>query len=682
MIAITNEAGLSLKLDADQGLTLERSAGWLQDEVLPGAKSYPIEFPIKPNEAFLQSGYRPDSARPFMEFAVTVKLANVLYRRCLLSYKVTNGKGSGYLKIDGGEVFSKLKKLTLQDVLTDEVVLTSFSLDPLQLKLKKIAAMAPGDFPLTFFPIRNEAFFEEGLKGKITGVVQQPYVNAWGQLPGGGYGFLLDSESVKGYPISPQFYLTWVLKRIFAWAGYRITGDWIGDAEIKMLVILNQTAISRKSPGLLTPNVTSSAIAGQHVPKMSVGDFLMDIRKEFGLLFDFDGNLQTVTIRSFKQILRTPARDLSKYIAGNYDIDGPSGVGYSLKEGIDSQDELFKDEDGNAIPGATFTIGGSPGSDRTEVTLPVCATQYVYEPAPMGGYWMVPLLRQAGNALDFYYQLSDRYPDKPKKGETSPQLKNDIGLRLVSYRGMVQSSNGSLYPLGTPDVRDGRQVKISQKGTRLGGNNGLWRSDLSVFYYFRDQTRPVTIPLDLPVALAASLKFYEPIGLRLSGQAMRTYLIDKLQAQSPGSSGIMECKLFALTLPDGLDQPLPVDAPIIWLELIISNETFQPGLYGYRSLTVKCWADAARSQVAIVSNLAINIRNKWRHEKPSNVAIGPIVLDYNEFVTTYYATGTTAVLESNLLTNYVIRDSNGESLNEYKYNTLSLDPGDDYLIIP
>lgn len=686
MIAITSEAGLSLKLDVNQRLTLDRQAGWLQDDVLPGSKSYPIEFPIKPNEAFLKSGYRPDSARPLMEFPVTVRLSGVLYRRCLLNYKIVEGKGTGYLKIDSGEVFSQLKKRTLQEILTDEVVLSSSFLDPLQLKLTKIAALAPGEFPLTFFPIRNEGFFESTLNSeKLSGFVRQPYINAWGKLPSGQWGFLMDSPGVAGYPISPQFYLVWILKRIFAWAGYKVTGDWIADPEVQRLVILNQTAISSKQPGLTATTVVSSAVAGQHLPKMNVGEFLKAIRQGFGLLYDFDGNLQTVTIRSFSSILRSPARDLSAYLAGKYGIDPQASKGFSVKESIDGNDELYKDAQGNLIPTIAQTIG-TLGTDRTEINLPLCGTQMVYEPSPMGGNWTLCALRQAGNMLDFYYKDTDRYPAQPAAGQTDLQLKNDIGLRIVSYRGLVESSNGSLYPLGTTDVRNGKQQIISQKAARLGGRSGLWNSGLRQFFYFRDQTRPVTVPLDLPVALAASLRFHEPISLKLDGPALRTYLIDRLQAESPGPSGKMQAKLFAFSLPDGLELSQLASLPLVYVEMIVVATLVSdppapafPTRHIENKITLRCWADPAKTTPVVPSGLSVTIRLRKVYETGYPALYVPTSAFVDE-LRSYTLNAVETVVETSLVSMRYSINSDDKRINDWHTGTLLLDPGDDYLI--
>jgi hypothetical protein len=208
-----------------------------------------------------------------MELEVNVRMEGVLYRRCVLEYKVNEGEGDGFLNIDAGEVWNKLRNLGLPDAMPAALSLGSSALIPLGKRMRDIALLPAGQFTCTFFPIRNEAFFEAELDAtKVLGFVRQPYVNACGLVIDVGWQFKTDSATVKGYPVSPQFYLCWVLEQIFARAGYQVEGDWFSAPETQRLVVLNQTAIPVVRLGL--ENLASHvAVPGQHLPKISVGDF-------------------------------------------------------------------------------------------------------------------------------------------------------------------------------------------------------------------------------------------------------------------------------------------------------------------------------------------------------------------------------------------------------------------------
>jgi hypothetical protein len=692
-LEIRNQAGEKLVIGLDQSLTIEQSAGWLVDDELPGAKSYPIRFPIQPNERFLQSGYRPEAARPSMELVVNVRMDGVLYRRCMLEYRISEGEGDGFLKIDAGEAWNKLRNLSLQDAFTVGIALGSSALVPLGRRMRDIALLPAGQFPCTFFPIRNEGFFEEGLDAtKVPGFVRQPYVNAWGLVPDVGWQFKIDSASVKGYPVSPQFYLSWVLEQIFQRAGYRVEGDWFSAPETQRLVVLNQTAIPVQRLGV--SNLTSHvAVPGQHLPKISVGDFLKALRQRYGLLYSFDGNSQVVTIRQFRKVASSPATDLTPYVSGKYGIDPPKNTGFTLVDAVDAQDELYKDLNGNPVKPVSVSVGGQNGADREEVTLSLGTTQMVFEPGHDGGvYWSVPTIRQAGNILDVAYKNSERFPEPLKPGETKQSLRNDVSFRVLSYRGMQETATLQLYPLATSDVRSGRQDIIGSQATTLIGRYGLWALLLRAFYYFRDQTRAVTVPLTMPVSVVASLKLHEPVALKLSGETRRHYLVQKLMAESPGPSGLMDCKLTALSLPDGIDQPQDVVDELVWVELIITKSYSQgpvipPGPWRTfereeATLTLRFWADRAKTQAASVASLPVNIRTKQTLYPQGEYQPRA---SYIETVASYLVDGQSQVLSEQTyytkLKRYQSRPGQEPLLLDDYVASYSLDPGDGYNII-
>ncbi|WP_461044900.1 hypothetical protein, partial [Spirosoma harenae] len=161
MIAIINDLGESLQLDPEQKLVTQQAVAWTSDDELPAEFSYPIEAPLtEANKRFVAHGYRPDSAQPRYQITVNVQMEGVLYRRCTFSYRINEGKLSGYLKIDASEFYDRIRKLTLLEALPDIVMvgdgLASNPPTDLQSRLKAIASLAPGQFPFTLFPIRNQ----------------------------------------------------------------------------------------------------------------------------------------------------------------------------------------------------------------------------------------------------------------------------------------------------------------------------------------------------------------------------------------------------------------------------------------------------------------------------------------------------------------------------------------------
>lgn len=687
MIAITNAAGLGLHLTPGQNLTIEQAAGWLADDELPGAFSYPIGFPLDDhNQRFLLHGYRPDHARPDMEVSVTVQLDGVLYRRCTLAYRVTDGMGDGFLKIDAGEVYEKIKKLSLLEAMPDRILLGDGLGKSLPVRMGEIARLDPGTFPLTFFPIRNGLFFETDLAGKLTGFVAQPYLNAYknGQ-------FLTDTSAVKGLPVVPQLYLAWVLERIYALAGYRIIGDWIGREETQRLTMLNLTAMAGVT-GLVATLSGHSVVAGLCLPDLSVPDFLKAIRQRYGLVFNFNANDQTVSIRRFVDVLRKPTtQDLTRFQLTGYSIDAALNRGYRFQETPDGADELFRDQQAQPIKPPALVLGRG----EQLVEMKVDAPQMIYEPSSAGtsttAKWLVPTVRQAGNLLDETYKDSDRFVEK-NSADGSLKRRNDVGLRILSYRGMQPDSTGALYPLATNGTRDGRQATIDgSEATTLVGRAGVYRTNLRAYYYFRDQTRRVVASLLLPTTVLAGLKLDEPVALALEGSVRRSYLPDKIQSDSPGTSGLVKIRLTMLTLPDGLELgrtgvPADADEPVVWIELIavvrIDRTRYSGHSTDYREftkLTVKCWANAQRTQPAVVNSLPVVLRFIRSDAFAGGIPGSTYTpTPYQETLRTYYLSGSSAVIEADFLSMNTY-GSDGQ-FDQYYYE-FALDPGDGYAIL-
>jgi hypothetical protein len=693
MIAITNDSGQTLQLTVGQNLVTRQAVAWLTDDELPVEASYPLDAPLNDNnKQFLGYSYRPDSALPAQSIPVTVTLEGVLYRRCIFAFKVQNGKLNGFLKIDATDAYEKLRKITLLEAFPDVIRLGTGIIDAvnnvtpnLADRMKAIAALPVGEFPLTFFPVRNEGFWEESLDNvKLPGFVKQTYVNVWQLLPIGGHGFRMDGGFVngeKGCPVVPFFYLSWVLTKIMQLAGFRIESSWLASEDVQRIVIFNQTAIDGNigpifsdPGGILQGHLVT---AGMHLPDMSVSDFLKAIKGRFGLVFDFKQNERVVYIEQFvRQVAVGPSIDLTEFQSGHYDTSDPDGKGFAVAEFIDEQDVLYKDQKGNIIRPDALIVG----KGQTDVPLKVGTTQMIYETSPLfgAGKWLVPTVSQPGNILDPAYSVSERYLDEQGK------RRNSTGLRLLFYRGMSQDSKGSPYPIGTSDVRDGRQVVVGKFSLALGGRFGLWRNFLRSYYQFRDQTRKINQPLLLPVTVLSSLKLYQSVFLSLDDQIRRSYLVSQMEAESPGMDGKAIVRQEVLMIPTGIDQIADYDEPIVWVEWIASTET-RTGTIGnettVKTYSVKFWADSAKTTAAVVTSLELAVRRK--RYVGYDALTNQFREVYDESVLHYTANGTTQVLETNYIIMQVrpVINDTGDKPNSLR-QTLQLDPGEGYSLLP
>lgn len=672
---IKNDSGLSLLIDAGQALTVEQASGWLADEKLPGAFSYPISAPLnEQNERFLQYAWRPNAARPAMVIAVNVRLEGVLYRRCLFSYRIYQGKIDGYLKIDGGEAWDSLRGKALGDVLPATLHLGDgiFSGTYVSYKdrLKQIALAPVATLPYTFFPIRNELQFEEEFtKDKLAGFVRTGYLNNWDR-----FDFLVDTGAEFGHLISPQFYLVWVLEQIFTAAGYRLAGDFPADPEIRRLTILNLTGMAQQQGfNALAGNIIFPA---KHLPDLSVSDFLKVIKARFGLIYSFNATERICTIRRYVDAaaVRQIRQNWKAFQLAGYGIEEPAGKGYTVEEYLDPNDELYKipDTSGNLKEGTPrrFVIGA--GAEPVSLQVGTTNVTYITTPYDASRRWMVPFVRQAGNMLDIAYSGSDRYA-------RDGRIVNPVGFRLLSYRGMVPDSAGTVYPLGTPDVRDGRQDVISQTSIDLAGRYGGWSKGLRLYYHFLNNTRKVTTNLLLPAQALSVLQLHEPVQLELDNQ-LASYLPLQVQAEAPGTGGRLKTNLEALTIPAALDlsdETYPDPVWVEWVQTLTGYENIRiDGISGVQrrsTITVKFWKERAKLTPVSVSSLLLRVR-----KKVIDRANGGLI-SY-ETIVPYRGNGTSTVLENDQAIERTLVATNGASPVNYVYS-FALEPADEYNII-
>lgn len=705
MLAITNDTGDMLHLDPEQNLVTEQNAPWLTDDELPGEYSYSIDAPLNDNnKRFVRHAYRPDLALPSSSMPVHVAMDGVLYRQCTFSFRINNGKLSGYLKIDASEFYDKIRKMSLLELFSEPFYLGDGLMHnpPINLagRLKQIAQMKPGEFPCTFFPIRDDTFLEDGFTITSTvptdptqiggaagmtdlGFQRKAYVNNWEKLSDGSFGFLVDDQlpARYGYLVCPQFYLAWVLQQIITKAGYSIESDWLASTEVQSITIKNLTAMNQAAGSLGELVAGHSVVPGMFLPDMTVGEFLKAVKGRFGLLYTYNSNDRICYITQFSSAVAAGAAiDLTEYQTGTYSTDFPDLKGFTVYDFVDDKDDLYKDSLGNTIKPPYQVVG----QGETEINLKAGTCQLVRETSPLGtgALWFVPKVRQAGNILDAMYKKSDRYLTSEGKRP------NNIGLCFLSYRGMTTDSKGNPYPLGTPGILDGQQVMVGSQALTLGGRFGAWRTYLNAYYQFRNQTQRITQPMLMPVAVLASLQLHRSIFLTLEDQIRRSYLISKLQAEMPGIDGKVRVRLEALTLPSGIDQAVDVDAPIVWIQLEQINTAQQPigntnvsGYEVYASLTFRAWSNQTKTGAASVSNLVLQLRRIQKGKSVLTDLATQADTSYTESVEYYTMNGTTAIWETKLLVETkLVNHVRDITLLDYSL-AYSLDPGEGYTII-
>ncbi|MBO0946963.1 hypothetical protein [Fibrella forsythiae] len=704
MIDIRNQAGDRLLLDDDEPLTLEQAAGLMDTDTLPGGFSYPISFPLDgcpPNAKFVGQSHRP-SASSAMELPVRLLVDGGLYRNATLSYKLDNGRGSGTLRLDYSASTDELAGKKLVEVLNQPVYLGAMNPNQLPARLGEIARMPPGSFPLTFFPLRNEAFMEEAFTAaSLVPPVATAYERATmvNEVDSTGT-FLTDnlgtSAPIMGRQLVPFFYLTWVTARLIEQLGYRMAGGWAAQEANQRLVVINMTAMRSSGRSGIAPaaNELSEywAKPGLHLPDMTVAEFLKAVRERYGLFFRWDSAGRVCYVDRFADLLAHPVVDLRGALQlEKASITDATRTGYSVSEYVEAGDELRR----NASTREAITLPVQQiGDGKTPVKLRVGTTQMIREirPGSMATTWDVPIIKTPGNVTDSLYANSERYLN------ADGSRKNTLGLLILSYQGVTgRDSLGRFYPLATA-FPPGESVTLA-------GRAGGWLSGLRNVFLFRSLARTVIQALLLPVAQASGLLAGQRLHLRTLNGEEYTGLLDTIQTELPAHAGQVRSRLTVRLLPPTGTPPAPAVRPLVYVELEqitrdrleakvpYPTAQYPKGLtadtyHRWATLTVRVWADSGRSAPATLSDeLVLTLRVRETNDPAAQGTI-TLAAANPESSMSVPVTQAVQVIDANFeqafsLVIYV-GTATGTTSSATVWNrkrTIQLDPGEGYILL-
>lgn len=159
----------------------------------------------------------------------------------------------------------------------------------------------------TFFPVKNESWgLDPGVLGNDGDVMNKVYQTASGMTIG---------------PILVPFpYLKYVLVQAIAHVGWTIEGDILDDADFERVVMINFRAIDwanfREGGGItyfLDPYATVSFDLKNHLPDITIGEFLVALKNRFAWWYDVDHAGKKITIRQLSTLTGGNIKDLTSY---------------------------------------------------------------------------------------------------------------------------------------------------------------------------------------------------------------------------------------------------------------------------------------------------------------------------------------------------------------------------------
>lgn len=350
-------------------------------------------------------------------------------------------------------------------------------------------------------------------------------------------------------PIYPFPYLIYVIKRIFAYAGWKLEGDWLNDPDAKKMTLLTLKDIPwglKLGPFSLRLFPEVSFDMAHYMPDTEIGNFLIQIKNRLGLYYDFNSRTKVCTIRYITDTVAGDVEDISSICTAAYNnkMDA-KGKSYKMVNSFDSGDSIpapsilgeltFLGEFPNLPPFAPSAanenkvvlvlnlnayficqeIEGSPGTfewakymdniydydpGNTTDEINTAATTTAMEVVDTGQIrGLIPSIKQAGS----YYYYNDLEPS--------------WGIRLLFFHGMQDDYDGQEYPYAsnhpvncTGEVIGNYALSFKFKNPVTMAEIGLYDKFWKPFLDRLKQAETITVSVRYPFSQKAQVKFGSP----------------------------------------------------------------------------------------------------------------------------------------------------------------------------
>lgn len=478
----------NLSLSKNSKISLEMNSSVFDDELFNGAYSLPVDFELtNPNIKALDFRHIIQN-KELLETPIPIYLdiENNPYKEAILRLDFSsNKKISGFIQIDNGSIASDITEVKINNIdLGGERFIGNNYADKLAHFNGKAQMLANVD-QYTFFPIYNPNFFgapDDTLNGQFS--ADSKVLNKFDS------GSFLSNPDVLGvgdryaYSFVPMVSLVYLIEQCCKAIGYRATGTFLANAEIKSAVIYNTTAIDKMvlSLGQHT-NVHQDYInLINHVPEMSIADFFHELRNFFFVDIQTNSSSKTIDFKTLREIHEDEIYvDWSKGALNNFEQKPFNTNGLKFSLGVDDADELFETYSFEREYYSGPTIG-----DKRDASSSISSLYMKSNPLGLTLHQqLIPEALQVGSSLEPNY-------NDPLYNENVLGI-NPYSLRILFYRGKHADSSGSLYPLGSSDVYNYAGAKIANYSLDWLGDYGRKKTFAQKHIDFWLQTKRITV---------------------------------------------------------------------------------------------------------------------------------------------------------------------------------------------
>lgn len=165
---------------------------------------------------------------------------------------------------------------------------------------------AVGAYDYAFYPVQNSSW------GTDPGQYFEPPV--MNEISYSGSAIVLEVS-----PIVPFPYLKYVLLAAIEHTGWTIEGDILDDADFEKITMINFKGIDwgyyKKIVlvGYIRMRSSITFNLQDHLPDMSIAEFLVALKNRFGWWYDFNNAAKKITIRKLSDLPTTAAEDMTQY---------------------------------------------------------------------------------------------------------------------------------------------------------------------------------------------------------------------------------------------------------------------------------------------------------------------------------------------------------------------------------
>lgn len=594
-----------------------------QDDYLT-SKSYSFELPLnETNKAIIRNAHHINTSNAGRTDQVIAWDAYRPLQEARMVFTIKGKVITGELYFDGGPVISDLKNKKLTDIgIGDNDDQISF--DNGAALLAFMNSSVEGDQKtknVIFFPVKNDNAYnvipedQQATYPDIEFPVNN-YMNAWQIDLGTGTGtFKMDTVSGSNRESQlPYFKIVYLLKRVIKYLGYKPGGTWFDDEDANRIVIHSNIAL----PGVfLVPDISF------HMPAITLGAFIKEMRTRIGLNINFNDNTGICEVNSIKYV-RTNGKivDLrGQQLADTYEETGAAPDAYIISQSIDSKDKAFEGVDESTLQ--QLIIGDVSGAINVqEIPLLSAVTKMYSGIGPQGSYWRVPEIQQPiypRTPLDQISALA--YSDR-----------SDFKIRLLYYHGMVANGAGYMYPYASVDNLDKDGARLTLYSLSLDITGLTYSSMLELHAYIRN-SKPffmgftMTVQQYFEIEASNRLLVKDPFDF-----STVVCLFDVMSADLDNRNLVnVKITLYPDILPDNVSAPVvdpeapvilppdpPVDNGVVYAKLIIRNyntieSSYPPPFYNRTTgdVVLQFFENAAGTVPKNVTGLNVGVKTTY-----------------------------------------------------------------------